>query len=470
MTLLTDARTWLFHLGDVSNAQADAIAATNADLVITEWASYARLEDPYDAADLDRMRGADSDRLVVSYLSIGEAETYRYYWQDAWESAPPGWIGEANPEWEGNIKVRYWQDAWQRIILNYLDRIIDAGFNGVYLDIIDAFQFWREALPASPINFRQEMAEFVALIRQHAAERIAEVDPGRPFFIIGQNGVELLANATYRRAVDGVAQEDLRFIYENGRPQDFGPQTDQDYRYGLDLLRQAETDGIATFVVEYLPPAARDGAARLLAAEAAALRAAGIPLYVADNRDLIGIDPQPGVIGAPVTGPANTVPAVRLAGGARGDALTGGAVAEMLLGRGGNDTLSGRGGADQILGGQGADRMYGADGFDLVFGEGGDDQLTGGPGQDRLYGGAGRDRLMGGTGNDILDGGGGADRIMAGPGRDTVYGLTAGDVIDIPGTFTVIAHARGALIRHGEGDSLLIVGLAPAAIPDGSLL
>jgi cysteinyl-tRNA synthetase, unknown class len=474
MTLLTDAKTWLYHLGDVSNARADAIAATNADLVITEWASYAQGEDPYRAADLDRMRGADQDRLIVSYLSIGEAETYRYYWQSGWQDAPPAWIGEANPEWEGNIKVRYWQDAWQQIILDYLDRIIDAGFNGVYLDIIDAFQYWTEERPNSSIDFAQEMADFVALIRSHAAERLAEVDPGRPFYIIGQNGVELLDNPTYRAAVDGVAQEDLRFIYENGQPQDFAPQSNADFRYGLDLLKAAEADGIATFVVEYIPPAARGGAATLLAAEAAALRAAGIPIYVADNRDLDGIDPQPGVIGSPATGPAFTRPGVSLIGGDRADALTGKAAAEFITGRGGADTLFGRDGGDQIFGGKSGDRVGGGNGRDLVFGGTGADSLTGGDGRDRLYGGRGDDTLRGGDARDILDGGAGADRFIlrTGSGHDTLYGFDpdAGDVIDLPGTPRITAHDRGTLIRMGEGDSLLVIGLTPGQIPDDSIL
>ena len=54
-------------------------------------------------------------------------------------------IGYAeNPEWEGNYKVKYWMDDWQAIIFgsssSYLDKILAAGFDGVYLDIIEAFE------------------------------------------------------------------------------------------------------------------------------------------------------------------------------------------------------------------------------------------------------------------------------------------------------------------------------------------
>jgi cysteinyl-tRNA synthetase len=59
---------------------------------------------------------------------------------------PPDWLDKENPNWKGNFKVRYWHKDWQDIILNkhngYLQKIIQAGFNGVYLDIIDAFEYY----------------------------------------------------------------------------------------------------------------------------------------------------------------------------------------------------------------------------------------------------------------------------------------------------------------------------------------
>jgi len=85
-------------------------------------------------------------RLVVAYMSIGEAEDYRYYWQTSWATSPPPWLAGENPDWEGNYKVRYWMDEWQNIIYGsssaYLDTIMSAGFDGVYLDIIDAFEYF----------------------------------------------------------------------------------------------------------------------------------------------------------------------------------------------------------------------------------------------------------------------------------------------------------------------------------------
>ena len=89
-----------------------------------------------------------SGALVISYLSIGEAENYRAYWNEAWDAdgdghpdaGAPAWLGESNPAWPDNYKVRYWMPGWQRIMLQRIDALIDAGFDGTYLDIIDAWE------------------------------------------------------------------------------------------------------------------------------------------------------------------------------------------------------------------------------------------------------------------------------------------------------------------------------------------
>jgi cysteinyl-tRNA synthetase len=91
-----------------------------------------------------KVKANGASRLVISYMSIGEAEDYRFYWKDEWKKDKPSWLADENPEWKGNYKVRYWQQEWQAIIYgndaSYLRLIIDAGFDGVYLDIIEAFE------------------------------------------------------------------------------------------------------------------------------------------------------------------------------------------------------------------------------------------------------------------------------------------------------------------------------------------
>ena len=123
------------------------ITLTNYDILLIDLFFDDEQLGPMDIIGL-KNKPQGQKRLVIAYMSIGEAEDYRYYWDPAWESDPPAWLAGENPDWPGNYKVRYWMDGWQDIIFGdedtYLDRIIKAGFDGVYLDIIDAFEYFEE--------------------------------------------------------------------------------------------------------------------------------------------------------------------------------------------------------------------------------------------------------------------------------------------------------------------------------------
>jgi cysteinyl-tRNA synthetase len=125
----------------------DAVKATNYDLLITDLYFGGEAFTAGDLAQLKRKANGGS-RLVISYMSIGEAENYRYYWQAAWGSNKPAWMDAENPDWKGNFKVKYWYSDWQQIIYgndnSYTNKILQAGFDGVYLDIIDAFEYFEK--------------------------------------------------------------------------------------------------------------------------------------------------------------------------------------------------------------------------------------------------------------------------------------------------------------------------------------
>ncbi len=59
-------------------------------------------------------------KTVLAYVSIGEAEDCRWYWDSAWENDPPEWLGPENPEWEGNYPVKFWYPQWVEIVMSYL--------------------------------------------------------------------------------------------------------------------------------------------------------------------------------------------------------------------------------------------------------------------------------------------------------------------------------------------------------------
>jgi cysteinyl-tRNA synthetase, unknown class len=149
---LHDARNFLCLINpekySSSRGFIDALCGTEYDLVIMDCFFDDR---PFTKDDIARLKTKPQGgkRLILSYLSIGEAEDYRYYWNPVWKTVRPAWLGDENPEWEGNYKVRYWDQSWQNIICggdgSYLKKILDAGFDGVYLDLIDAFGYFEDS-------------------------------------------------------------------------------------------------------------------------------------------------------------------------------------------------------------------------------------------------------------------------------------------------------------------------------------
>ena len=120
-----------------------ALRASPADLLIIDL--Y------YGAAPLTRREVArlqekpqGGRRLVLAYLSVGEAADYRPYWQKHWAAKRPDWLAQPNPAWPGSYRVKYWSRPWRRILYGsadaYLDEIINAGFDGAFLDVMDAWQ------------------------------------------------------------------------------------------------------------------------------------------------------------------------------------------------------------------------------------------------------------------------------------------------------------------------------------------
>ncbi len=459
---LSIADDWLYHLGRVSNARAKEIGASGADLVIIEQSDLSGDKARYyTPKDLDVMRGG-TDKLIASYISIGEAETYRAYWKSSWQKNPPKWLGEENPNWEGNIKVEYWDPKWQAIVFKMVDQMVDQGFNGLYLDIIDAFQYFEEVAPNRGINYRSEMVEFVAAIRAHALDRIAQTDPGRDFVIIGQNGADLVEDPRYLAVIDGIGQEDLRFAYSNpDREGDFHKQSKGDYTYVLDLLMKAEAAGKSTFVVEYMTKARQSEYSSDLAKELATLTGKGIPLYIGEGRDLSKIYDQGNATGLmndkAALNQTGTGANERFTGTANDDRISGGGGNDTLKGAAGDDVLRGQKGHDVLRGNGGDDQLSGHKGNDLLKGNSGDDVLRGGKGADNLFGGGGVDRLFGHRGDDQLKGGRGDDRLRGGTGDDDLHGGKGSDTFIFNGTFgyDVIVDfelARDRLQTTGLGD------------------
>ena len=93
----------------------DKIAGSELDLIVVDPVQENGSGRPLSPAQVDRLRRRPdgTTRLVLGYLSVGEAESYRSYWDPAWNSKPPSWLGRENGNWPGSYAVRYWEPEWQ---------------------------------------------------------------------------------------------------------------------------------------------------------------------------------------------------------------------------------------------------------------------------------------------------------------------------------------------------------------------
>ena len=215
-----DVNDFVYQLQDIDLA---AIGDTKFDLVIMDYSEDGSDSGRFGAEEIDALKNsAGGSKRVLAYMSIGEAENYRFYWEESWDAdndgqpdtGSPSWLGPSNPDWPGNYKVRYWDPKWQSIIFgsstSYLDKIIESGFGGVYLDIIDAYEYWGPDGESGEDRetAEQEMVDFVVKISEYAKNKNSN------FGIFPQNGAALGAHEEYINAVTGIGQEDIYYGYD----------------------------------------------------------------------------------------------------------------------------------------------------------------------------------------------------------------------------------------------------------------
>ena len=212
--------------------QADSFAKTKSAAVAKlkesgrDWivldATFAG-DTPWEQTDLDTIRSGKAGRKVVAYLSIGEAEDYRSYWQSDWVSngertaAAPAWLGIENPEWKGNYQVKYWNAEWQKLMLPAIDDAMARGFDGLYLDIVDGFQTYEQGAdgylddrmnPETKQTYRRDMVDWVKAIAARARAKNPEA------LVIPQNGSQLAEQKDFVEVISAQGIEDL---FTNGK-------------------------------------------------------------------------------------------------------------------------------------------------------------------------------------------------------------------------------------------------------------
>lgn len=148
ITNLNSAQNYLYLINTENyNSKEDflnELAATNFDVLLIDL-FFNKIE--LTRVDVNRLKtkANGGKRLVIAYINIGAAERFRYYWKKNWQLNKPSWIKKPYQGYDDEFWVEFWHKEWQAIIYgnknSYLKKILNAGFDGAYLDNVEAYYF-----------------------------------------------------------------------------------------------------------------------------------------------------------------------------------------------------------------------------------------------------------------------------------------------------------------------------------------
>ncbi len=218
---LKDVRTFMYQLQEIEKpAAVEALARSKYDLLVVEPTGTIRDQKGFDTrAMVARLHAGKPGRIVLAYVNPGQAESYRSYWKADWRAPTKGAKGSPDfilipdPDgWSDNYTVAFWDPRWQAIFASgpesEVRAAMAAGFDGVYLDWIDAYDEGRVVAEAKRQNVdpARAMVDFLLLIRKTAREINPEA------LVVQQNAIELIdADPRLVNAIDGLGVEDTWF-------------------------------------------------------------------------------------------------------------------------------------------------------------------------------------------------------------------------------------------------------------------
>ncbi|HEY73753.1 MAG: hypothetical protein DRJ03_16175 [Chloroflexi bacterium] len=277
---------WAYQIQDINEPDmVDALTASHYDMLVleptrTDWSSDDKYFDTWGmVTQLKNSKGSDGAhrKLIVAYIDIGEAEDWRWYWDQSWPEWDctgdppaewPDYILICDPDgWSGNYPVAYWDEDWKDIIIygantgshpdrNYgsvIDEAIKDGFDGIYLDWVEAFEDKHviAAAQAAGKDPASEMIAFIQEMRDYATARNPD------FVIIQQNAASLIdGHHELGSVIDAIAQEAI--WYDGSADVDWDDPQGYDWENGPDLidyyngyLAQYLAAGLPVFDCEY---------------------------------------------------------------------------------------------------------------------------------------------------------------------------------------------------------------------------
>lgn len=294
---LDQIRYWAYQIQKLDTGDAvDQLAASRYDMLVVDPTVTTNLD--FSATNmvqkLKESKAFDDAhrKLVIAYIDIGQAEEWRWYWHGHpvyEESNRPcseiipeiqiwaPWVVACDPDgWAGNYPVAFWDPDWVEVVINgtqlgsnieevyfdsMLDEVIQDGFDGVYLDWVEAWEM-AEVQDRAILEGKDagvEMLNFIRSIKNYGLL----FNPS--FVVIQQNSSELINKVgalQLQGAVDAIAQEGV--WWDGDATDDEWNNTDGfdkpsgNVDYYLPRLRKYKNAGFPVFVCEYAVAQAQD--------------------------------------------------------------------------------------------------------------------------------------------------------------------------------------------------------------------
>jgi cysteinyl-tRNA synthetase len=206
LTPLNGVKTFAYLI-DMQENSIKELAKSGYDmLVIDDARSLSDMTGYNMVSDVKRLKESHSARgphkIVLAYMSIGEAEDYRWYWKGI-SSIKDLVLGDDPDGWDGNYLVKYWHPKWRAVVSNYVDMAVADGFDGVYLDWVAAYEP-SKVVNAAGIDKKDAKEEMVRLVCD-----ISQAARSKGLVVVAQNGADLAATPGYLPCIDGIAQEEI---------------------------------------------------------------------------------------------------------------------------------------------------------------------------------------------------------------------------------------------------------------------
>jgi cysteinyl-tRNA synthetase len=249
---INGAHSWGYQLSDI---KLEELVHAPYDLLVVDATTGLATGRRFGSSEVDRLKRKPDGvrRLVVSYLSVGEAEDYRpeYFAKEYMEEDAPDWLMHENKDWKGNRIIAFCSEGWQQTVLgdemgrsvydsldpSPLYRVLELGFDGVFLDRVDVYQDVGKRCP----DAERRMVDFVVRLAAHARKKNPH------FMVIVQNAEELLKHRRMIEAIDAVAKESL--FHSWGRTPSANNQ--DTVANSIRFLTLAKQAGRPVFVIDY---------------------------------------------------------------------------------------------------------------------------------------------------------------------------------------------------------------------------